>query len=603
MLDNSKYSKFKDLPPSETIIRAQQILSTLGLDWKETIYQSTSNLYSARLNIPKLNWGTNGKGTSKDYCRASAYGEMMERIQNLHIPDSVLNSLDENTKNHLGFTFFPDEQKMALSNIFTSLPDLVEDMKQSFIESDNVVPNNKDLYQIWTHWNDDKDSFTCIPFYSVRTNDVINLPFEIIRRLCRSNGIAAGNTFDEALCQALSEIIERYALETIFTKKLTPPKIPRHYIVDNYPELYNTIMEIENKGPYTIIVYDGSLGKQMPVICVVFIDYLRQKYRIKFGCHPLFYIALERCLTELAQGCDFSQESTTKFLSTWTISEHEEWDTLKNWSSMFRSNYGKIPLSMFYSVASWKFVEWEVINNYNNKKGASLLIRKCLQFSSDVYIRNNSFLGFPSVRVYIPRMSSVYKFNPLGNQCLVEKKIINILQSFPKLANNLIEEEKEKINSLFTKDYHSIYAEKLGVSVPVLLGAINADLGRFNLAIEYLKQETNPSLYIKSAIKELEMKMLNICTEDRDNMLSLFFGAKYRTYIALNWRTSNIVGGLFDPFRLKSGHIYDKEYDNDGFNEFVSSFYIQIKEKMKSSSIDQFSISRTYSLDNILSTI
>ena len=54
--------------------------------------------------------------------------------------------------------------------------------------------------------------------------------------------MASGNSFDEALCQALSEIIERYALEMIFTKHLTPPEIPKAFIKENSPELYNTII-------------------------------------------------------------------------------------------------------------------------------------------------------------------------------------------------------------------------------------------------------------------------------------------------------------------------------------------------------------------------
>lgn len=53
--------------------------------------------------------------------------------------------------------------------------------------------------------------------------------------------MASGNSFDEALCQALSEVIERYALEMIFTKQLTPPEIPKAFIKERSPELYNTI--------------------------------------------------------------------------------------------------------------------------------------------------------------------------------------------------------------------------------------------------------------------------------------------------------------------------------------------------------------------------
>lgn len=80
--------------------------------------------------------------------------------------------------------------------------------------------------------------------------------------------MASGNSFDEALCQALSEVIERYALEMIFTKQLTPPEIPKAFIKENSPELYNTIIELEKKGPFKLLVFDGSLGNKLPVVCI-----------------------------------------------------------------------------------------------------------------------------------------------------------------------------------------------------------------------------------------------------------------------------------------------------------------------------------------------
>lgn len=78
MTDN----KYKDSLPQETIAKAQEILSLLGIEYNETIHNPIEGLYSVRLNFPSIDWGVNGKGTTKDFCRASAYGEALERIQN-----------------------------------------------------------------------------------------------------------------------------------------------------------------------------------------------------------------------------------------------------------------------------------------------------------------------------------------------------------------------------------------------------------------------------------------------------------------------------------------------------------------------------------------
>lgn len=589
-----EYSKHKDLPPSETIKRAQTILKSLKLEWKETLNHPSTNLYSTRLEIINLGWGTNGKGTTEEYCRASAYGEMLERLQNLHLPDSLMETASDYANKYRNFKFYPDESSVTLERILTEFVDLKEDMQKSFFESDKRLPSDKELYDIWRKWNDNKDSFTSIPFYSAQKKKVQNLPIEIIRRLCRSNGIASGNSFDEALCQALSEIIERHALEVIFTKQLTPPTIQKDFIKKHSPELHNTIMEIEGKGPFNIIVYDASLGEQLPVVCVVFIDRLEQKYRIKLGCHPLFNIALERCLTELGQGCDFTIESNKKFLTPLSLTDIDEWDTFKNWSGMFRSNHGHIPLCFFYGEPSWTFHAWESIENYNNHIGAKKMMEICLNITNDIYIRDNSFLGFPCVRVYAPKITPVYKFNPLGKARMLDKRIIRILQHFPLHVNNLSNEEKQQIYSIFKNDYHTIYTEGLGVSLPVLLGAINADLGNIDTALYYLRRENEPSLFIKAAIKELEMITKDINVSDRNCILTSFFGAKYKVYIELNWRQGNIVGGLFDPFRLKSRINSIANSKSVSTNITVSNLIVLLKDKMCEDILDQISVSKHF---------
>ena len=154
-----EYSKYKDLPPLITITCAQNILKGLGLKWSETILQPSPHLYSTRLEIEKLEWGTNGKGTTEDFSRASAYGEMMERLQNLHLPDLLIDMVDEATIKYGGFTYFPDESSVSLKTILEKHIDLKEDMRKSYEESDNILPSDQDLYEISTQWNDNKDSF------------------------------------------------------------------------------------------------------------------------------------------------------------------------------------------------------------------------------------------------------------------------------------------------------------------------------------------------------------------------------------------------------------------------------------------------------------
>lgn len=576
------YNKHKDLDPVDTIKKAQNILKSLGIDMDETIHHPTDSLWSMRLQSKTLQWGTNGKGTTEDFCRASAYGEALERLQNLHLPDWLL-ELKEPIQD-LNFEFYQDEVCDELQEA-TLHPDLKNDMMQSYYEAESKFPTDDELYSVWCKWNESK-TFRFIPFYSIKQDKIVKFPYEVVRRLCRSNGIASGNTLEEAICQALSEILERYVQKHLFIDELTPPIIDNDYIKNNYPELYDTIKEIENKGSFKLLVFDGSLGKQIPVLCVVLIDYEYQRYRVKFGSHPCFVIALERCLTELAQGNDFSSTSNEIQMTHWDRESWNNWNTFNNWSKMFRSNIGAIPSSIFFTTPSWTFEEWSIKSDFNNKKGVEFLLSLCLSLAPDVYIRDNSFLGFPSVRIYVPGMSPVYKFNPLSaNNGGLSRKMRNIIYSFPLYAESISKSEKLELIKIFTNDYHSIYSEMLGVSVPVLLGTLYYDVGDIQNAIRWLHKELKPSKFIMAAIRELEMQEDNISIVDRDRMLSLFFGDKFKTYIAINWRGANATIGLFDPFRVSK--LRGVKLDNTQLIEKITSLYNKLKQRMRDASISQ----------------
>ena len=82
------------------------------------------------------------------------------------------------------------------------------------------------------------------------------------------NGAAAGNTPEEALVQAMSEILERYVHKQIMTGQVAPPLIPRDYWGRN-SRLANMVRQIENQG-YQVQIKDCSLGLGIPIVGVVF---------------------------------------------------------------------------------------------------------------------------------------------------------------------------------------------------------------------------------------------------------------------------------------------------------------------------------------------
>ena len=78
---------YKAVPPYRTINKIRSILEFLNIFTTEFHVGMENFYHSCRVSInneklQQLNLGTNGKGIKVDYALASAYGELMERIQN-----------------------------------------------------------------------------------------------------------------------------------------------------------------------------------------------------------------------------------------------------------------------------------------------------------------------------------------------------------------------------------------------------------------------------------------------------------------------------------------------------------------------------------------
>ena len=75
-------AKFKDRDPVETVATVKRILSENGIEIED--YSGNSgieNLYSMHVQVPGGFPGSNGKGVTPEFARASGYAEFMERVQ------------------------------------------------------------------------------------------------------------------------------------------------------------------------------------------------------------------------------------------------------------------------------------------------------------------------------------------------------------------------------------------------------------------------------------------------------------------------------------------------------------------------------------------
>lgn len=407
--------KYKDDLPANTISKIKKILDNLGIYTIEKWFEPVNGLFSLQISIKGTGIKTNGKGTAPEYALASAYAEFIERLQNL----ALINFSSPEIRHYKGFYHAPDEKLVTaeeMANAFGGsikffLPQLPEERGNSVSEFmsqwfDNIpFPDQKISAQrnFKFHASEgDPPCFTAIPFYDVSDGNIYHVPSQLIRLAYGSNGMCAGNTPEEAIVQGVSEALERHVNLEIVKKKIVPPTIPNEYIAKQFPEIYNTIKGIEQKGNYKLVFKDCSLDQNFPVTALIITDPNNQRYFIKFGAHPVPEIAMERCLTEMFQARDINLNNEMPGFRYYKETGHPA-----NIMKILRNGYGYYPANFFSQNFSYEFTGFKDVRRLSNRDKLRYLTGLLSEKGYRILIRDVSFLGFPSYHVLIPGLSEV----------------------------------------------------------------------------------------------------------------------------------------------------------------------------------------------------
>lgn len=434
-----EYSILKEVDPDVTTEKIISILNNLEISTEEIYYkQKKENIYnpcSLRVQIKNCSeYGTNGKGHSYKNARASAYAEFIERCQN-----NLL--MPQNCKDYY---FAPDEKiekaKILESNIICK-----------------IITNKNNLYHLNVLANklgidfDDETKTILVPFYSLKDKKAVNLPILIFRLLQTSNGMAAGNSIEEALVQGLSEICERFAIKKVIEENIFLPDIP----IEEYEKYKNIkgIIDIFNENNYEVYVKDASLGLGFPVVCVVIMDKIRNTISLSFGAHPSLPIAIERCLTEFCQGIDITNR--TEKVSRWNyVSKEIIEHNIKNNNLKFIAEKMKIyklfiqecdylEKQFFKNPPNYNFSRNSWIKddkNVSNKFLLKFILKSIKNYTDEIYVRDVSFLGFSSIYIIIPKMSFIFEYDE--DRIKTRKSLYDWIQKEES-------EEKQSIKILF----------------------------------------------------------------------------------------------------------------------------------------------------------
>ncbi len=407
---------YKERTPEETVRFIRDILDRHNLSPSVTFQANPfPEVFSVSLELPPSQGGfrTNGKGRTREYCLASAYAEFMERLQNgLYL--SLSRVLQSQIGREFGFYYAPDESYTSRQD-FLALPPLVtEDLVRY------PGAGRRDFIGAYFDRLEKRGvpGALAVPFYSTIENRTAVLPLNLLLLSVGSNGMAAGNSREEALFQALCELLERWGAAEVFYRRLTPPSVPDEFL-RQYEQEYRIIQAIEAKGKYCITVKDFSAGRGIPAVGVMLENTRQGTYRLNVGCDTCFQVALSRSLTEIFQG--FSDEAMIDArlikIPTENPACFESDDEASRgarysiFSEFTKDNSGVFPVSLFGSLPSYQFDPATFTPRPNYRDETEKLIAFFHQQGYNVYVRDVSFLGFPSVFVYVPEISALGRKN------------------------------------------------------------------------------------------------------------------------------------------------------------------------------------------------
>jgi len=275
----------KIISPEETVARFKEKAKHLSLD----IFRETSRIDNGRLDIPvffsvcgkdaSALTGTAkqmGKGATPQQSEASAVMELAERFS--------------------FFAFKADESHFVT--------DTYEHVKDRALPFDLIA---RSVHDDKTPRDTAEAIFSDIPFtwtpaFNLTTGTEVLVPFDWFFAINEFNGPSAGNCAEEAICQGISEVVERHVCSLVSHGKQVTPTIDPDTTAD--PAVRDMLSKYRNNGIH-LVFSDLSLDTGIPTVGVLAWDPTTFPESSELvwtaGTAPDPEKAMSRAMTEVAQ--------------------------------------------------------------------------------------------------------------------------------------------------------------------------------------------------------------------------------------------------------------------------------------------------------------
>jgi ribosomal protein S12 methylthiotransferase accessory factor len=408
--------------PQRTIERIAKGFQNIGL---EVVYEQSNigNIHLGKASIEALGWSQYGKGATSILAKASAYAELAERFSTGCFecripppmkPGSFQNLLqDVNRK-----TFLRGYRVNQDPNLFSR-----EEIQRFFIEE--ISPRT------YEHLHKTGLLVHVAEAYSATVGKTISsVPIDLIECLSNTNGLASGNTLEEAVSHAACEVFERYASIRIITNHIICPTINPATIHDEY--IQTCLAFLNSKGIETIIK-DFSMNGMVPVAGVLFIDHRldnesnklrknRDYQRVNVGSHVNIKEAIRRCFHENFQVLDLHKEQLDILYSFWTKTMKKRYRRKPKDFRFYVKDF-----DIYHSLSFLKKGQTIPLQRISSVENSDCLhdiqyiLGCCRKNHWDLWMIDytHRLLQFPTVRVVIPPIST--DFDPLGREVILKE--------------------------------------------------------------------------------------------------------------------------------------------------------------------------------------
>lgn len=507
MKNNSGREHYKEVTPESTVKRLRSILEELGIEMQEYwMPKSSVGTYSLRICVKGTQFGTNGKGVSESLARASAYAEFFERFQNNFFDLACIFGEPDSTykfRHTLDERIVSAREVASLQSRF--MDQFYEDMglENASINEKTIFFNSNEKSEYYLH--NENSGYELRPYYNITKNTIEELPFSLVTSYYGSNGMCAGNSPEEAMCQGLSEILERHVQKKMMEEHLSFPDVPES-VMKRYPRVYAMYQKATAIEGYHVRMKDCSMNGRYPVAALVVCEKNTGKWGVKFGAHPDFGIAMERTITETTQGVDIQKYASNSRLDF----HNSNVDDMVNIYNSFKAGIALYPYQFLSGKSDFEPWDPDDVSYMSNKEILHHMIQGIEKEGFEILIRDVSYTGFPSYHIIVPGMSEIchfdslrlracntraYLFKYLNNPQKIDRKIAKYLSGVLEFFSDSQIETSLRFLFSYARNAKEFPAEKIGFGWLYLDAMCYIYLGNYKAAeqcmIKLIQQAEN----------------------------------------------------------------------------------------------------------------